>query len=287
QVKAIAEQGIVISNSSKGTWSNTADGAYAAASLVPTSTPVLATPTWVHAMSTNADEAQPNQDVANYTTVTPVWTNAETYTGASATKVEGIGYVDFSTVDANKNSFQADEDTPYILLNTFYIRSAADVLTSTNLYINDVTVTSTQYDDTEGEDVTHAFNKLDNALRVLIVLTESSTGNPTHAFLYAPVYNQASGTTTTSYTWKSTTPVKARYASAQTDSTEADYDAALVGVDVATGITTIPNTPESAIKVQVYMYFEGEDLNLKSTNIATIPMNDLHLTINFGTTATH
>ncbi|MBQ7671142.1 MAG: hypothetical protein IJS45_10560 [Clostridia bacterium] len=245
KVKAVAESGIVISNTNKTTWSNTAEAQVNAAEIVPTSAATLTAPAWVHAMSTNADEAQPNQAVANYTDLSLVWeTNG----------VEGIGYTD-NDGSSTKNA----GDTCYVLLNNFYIKSSGDAISGT-LYINDLSVTSNA--------AGGAFNKLDNALRVLIVV------NGTDAFTYAPVINQAGGTTTTSYKWKNTTVVDALY-----NTTALDKQ--------CTSVTSIPNTNADAINVKVYMYFEGEDANLKSTNISGLTMNDLSLTIHFGTTQTN
>lgn len=250
KVKAVAENGIVISNTNKSTWAETADAQINAAEIVPTSSASVVSPIWVHAVSTNADEAQPQQAIVNYTELSLSW---------DTNNSEGIGYVD------NDNSGTKNTgDTCYVLLNNFYIKSSADIINST-LYINDVTVTSSA---TGG-----SFNKLDNAVRVLIVV------NNADAFVFAPVYNQASSTTTVDYKWKNTTNVKARYVGGT-----GEYS----GYDVqCTSVTSIPNTDADAINVKIYMYFEGEDENLKSTNIAGISMNDLSLTVNFGTLAVH
>ena len=250
KVKAVAEGGIVISNTNKTTWSSTANAQVNAAEIVPTSAATTSTPAWVHAKSTDADDAQANQAVGNYEDLVLAW---------DTNTVEGIGYTDNDT-SGTKNA----GDTSYVLLNNFYIKSSADAITGT-LYINDLTVTSSA---TGG-----SFNKLDNALRVLIVV------NGTNSFTFAPVLNQAGGTTTTSYKWKNTTDVYARYEGGTGN---------FVNKDIAcSSVTTIPNTDVDAINVKVYMYFEGEDANLKSTNISGISMNDLSLVIRFGTAPLH
>ena len=250
KVKAVAENGIVISNTNKGTWSNSANAQVNAADLTPTSAAAVAAPAWVHAMSTNADEAQGGQVLANYTGLTLAWDTNTT---------EGIGYTDNNTSGKNDTG-----DTSYVLLNNFYIKSSADAITGT-LYINDVAVTSSASGG--------AFNKLDNALRILVVVNNSD------AFVFAPVYNQAGGATSTTYTWKATTPVKARYEGGTGDFANQDLE--------CSSVTAIPNTDVGAINVKVYMYFEGEDANLKSTNITGLSMNDLSATIKFGTAPTH
>ena len=250
KVKAVAEGGIVISNTNKTTWSSSANAQINAAEIVPTSAATTSTPAWVHATSPDADNANANQPVGNYEQLTLAWDTNST---------EGIGYTDNNT-SGDKDS----GDTCYVLLNNFYIKSSADAITGT-LYINDLTVTSNA---TGG-----SFNKLDNALRVLIVV------NNTNAFTFAPVLNQAGGTTTTTYKWKNTTDVYARYEGGTGNFVNQDIE--------CSSVTTIPNTNTEAINVKVYMYFEGEDANLKSTNISGITMNDLSLTIRFGTAPLH
>ena len=250
QVKATAEDGILISNADKTSWTNTATAKVTTAILVPTSTAGTSTPAWVHATSTNADDAQATQAAAKYTDLSIKWTNT-TY---------GEGFVDIdggtaNTKDANEKS--------YVLLNEFYIKSSGDALalgadkTYKDLYINDVTVTSAG-----------SWLAIDNSLRVLVVVGTS-------AYIYAPVINQAGGTTTLSYNFKETTSVTALNATTA------------AGYDKTTSTTTIGNTNETAVKAQVYVYFEGEDANCKSTNISGVTTNNLSVSVNFGIKTAH
>ena len=247
KVKAVAEDGIVISNTLKGTWTNTADARVTTAELVPTSAATLATPAWVHAASVNVDDADQNQALAGssgYSDLTLAWT----YNNA-----EGVGYVENS--DPTNTEYNAGTDTPYVLLNNFYIKSSGSAIAGT-LYINDLVVTG-------------ASNKIDAALRVLIVV------NGTDAFTFAPVPATNGGSAPpTSYKWKNTTNVTALTGTSAQDKQ-------------CTSVTSIPNTSEAAINVNVYMYFEGEDINCKSTNISGITTTDLSLTVKFGTQPTH
>ena len=248
QVKAVAEDGILISNSDKATWSNSATAKVTSASLVPTSTAGGTAPAWAHNTSTNADEAQANQDAASYEDLSLKWTNT----------TFGEGFVDIAGGTANSKD---DNEKSYVLLNEFYIKSSGNVLalgadkTYKDLYINDVTV--------EG-----AANKIDNSLRVLVVVGST-------AYIYAPVIDQASGTTTMSYKFKNTTAVTALNATTA------------AGYDKTTSTTSIGNTNDSAVKAQVYIYFEGEDANCKSTNIAGIDTTNLSVSINFGIETAH
>lgn len=243
QVQAVAEDGIVISNSSKTSWSNTATAQVTSASLVPTSAAATTTPAFVHNSSTNADQAQGGQAAATYTDLSLTWNTNGT---------EGIGYD-----DADSDSTLDSDEKSYVLLNNFYIKSSGATITGKTLYINDVSVTSSA-----------SVLAIDNSLRVLVVVGST-------AYVYAPVINAGGGTTTLSYNYKETTPVTALNATAQE------------GYDKSTGITTIPNTDADAINAKIYIYFEGEDANCKSTNISGITVDTLTVTVNFGIEATH
>ena len=246
QVQAVAEDGILISNADKTTWTNSATAKVTSATLVPTSTAGTTTPAWAHNSSTNADQAQANQAAASYQDLTITWSNS-TY---------GEGFVDITGGTAGQKD--ANEKT-YVLLNEFYIKSSGNALTLgsgqtyADLYVNDVTVTG-------------ASMKIDNALRVLVVVGST-------AYIYAPVIDQDGGTTTLTYNFKQNTAVTALDATTEFDKT--------------TGTTTIGNTDATAVKAQVYIYFEGEDANCKSTNISGISTNTLSVVVNFGILPTH
>jgi len=253
QVKAVAEDGILISNSDKSAWTNEASAKVATASLVPTSTAGTATPSWVHNTSANADDA--NADADNgYEELSIKWTNT----------TFGEGFVDIDGGTANSKD---SNEKSYVLLNEFYIKSSGDPITLgadktyKDLYINDVTVTSSA-----------SFLKVDNSLRVLVVVGSA-------AYIYAPVINQASGTTTLSYNFKGT-------ATGHVAVTALNATAA-AGYDKTTSTTSIGNTDATAIKAQVYIYFEGEDVNCKSTNISGITTDNLSVSVNFGIKTAH
>ncbi|MBR4768787.1 MAG: hypothetical protein IK088_07405 [Lachnospiraceae bacterium] len=251
QVKAVAEDGILISNADKTTWSNTATAKVTTANLVPTSTAGTTTPAWAHNTSTNADEAQANQAASSYEDLSLTWSNSNSH---------GEGFVDLTGGTAGSRD---SNEKIYVLLNEFYIKSSGNALTLgsgqtyADLYINDVTVTSAG-----------AFLKIDNSLRVLVVVGSA-------AYIYAPVIDQAGGTTTMTYNFKQNTAVTA-------------YDAtAAAGFDKTTGTTSIANTDAGATLAQVYIYFEGEDANCKSTNISGVTTQNLSVSVNFGLLPTH
>jgi hypothetical protein len=160
---------------------------------------------------------------------------------------EGVAYVD---VNSN-NTYDTGTDSAYYLLNNFYIKSSGDTL-STPLLLNQVTVSSS-----------NTLLDIDAALRVLVVVDGT-------AFLYAPV---STGTASPTLTYK-----------VAGSSSDTEAGAATVK-NVATGVTSIPNTDEGAIPVKVYVYFEGEDANCKSTNISGITTDSLTVSVQFGTTS--
>ena len=240
EVKAQAEGGIVISNSTKSGWTAEASAQITTASLYPTSnakTPGTLT-SWYHNKSDNADDAKAGQAAGTYETLTIALSDA--------TNSEGVGYV-----DANSDSaYTAGVDAAYFLMDKFFIKSSGDALTSTTLYINKVEVTSSA-----------TLLAIDNALRVCVVVNGT-------AYLYAPVSVGAGPTLTYKVKGSATDTV------------------ALAGTtkNTATGVTTIANTDQDAVPVEIYVYYEGEDANCKSTNISGVTVDTIAVSVQFGTT---
>ena len=159
QVKAVAEGGIVISNSTKTGWTSEATAQITTANLFPTSnakTPGTLT-TWYHNKSDDADDAKANQAASTYETLAIALSDP--------TNGEGVGYVDKN----NDSAFTAGADSAYFLKDKFFIKSSGDALTGTTLYINKVEVTSS-----------NTLLAIDNSLRVCVVVDGT-------AYLYAPV----------------------------------------------------------------------------------------------------
>lgn len=243
QVKAIAEGGIVISNSTKTGWTAEATAQVTSASLFPTSnakTPATLT-TWYHNKSDNADDAKAGQAASTYETLNIALSDA--------TNGEGVGYVDKN----DDSAFTSGTDSAYFLKDKFYIKSSGDALTSTTLYINKVEATPASGT---------SLLAIDNALRVCVVVDQTS-------YLFAPV---SVGTTGPTLTYK----VKG----------SATDTVALAGTtkNTATGVTTIANSDADAVPVEIYVYFEGEDANCKSTNISGISTDTITVSVQFGTT---
>lgn len=247
KLKATAEEGLVISDYTKTGWATSWTVTQASSALLaPTSTPALATPTFVRAESDLADDAKANQNTANYTALTL------TYDGSPASG-EGIGSASRDVQMGADNSQATSISSNYTLLRKFYIKGTGDSAWAQNLVIDEVSATI-------GDDQTA--KALDNSLRVLVVAG-------TNAFIYAPFQDVGGGTTTDSYTWKGTdTSVNAL--APTTDST-------------CSSITSIPAANGEPIEVSMYMYFEGEDVNCKSTNASGIALNDITVSAKFKT----
>ena len=238
QLKATAEDGLVISDYTKANWATswTVTMPYSNPSeavLAPASTDGAASPAWATASSSQFDNAQSNSPQGGgYYDLTLSFDNQPT-TG------EGIG-----SAQRDNNS----ADTNYVLLRKFYIKGTGDTAWAQNLVIDEVTATST----------TSASADLNKSLRVLVVVG-------TNSFIYAPIEGYD---TTCNFKGGNTALT---LVSAQTDST-------------CSSITSIPaGNTNAPIEVSMYMYFEGEDENCKSSNISGINVDTLTISAKFKT----
>lgn len=166
---------------------------------------------------------------------------------SDSTNSEGVGYVDKN----DDSSYTAGVDSAYFLKDKFFIKSSGDSLTGTTLYINKVEVSSDA-----------SLLAIDNAFRVCVVVDGTS-------YLFAPVSVGTGPTLTYKVKGSATDTV------------------ALAGTtkNTATGVTTISNNNDTAVPVEIYCYFEGEDANCKSTNISGISTDNIKVEVQFGTTA--
>lgn len=153
---------------------------------------------------------------------------------------------DITWVDANQNGTY-DNGEGYYVKYTYYLKSSGDEITcstvakSKTLNIKDVTVTG----NTSSAD-------LDKALRVAIVVNG-------RAYIYAPLYDTA----------------QTCYVAAGTNATTT-----LVG-EQPTAMTSIPAVTSDGTEVNVYLYFEGEDPNLKTDNV-TETLDNLIVSFTFA-----
>jgi hypothetical protein len=140
----------------------------------------------------------------------------------------------------------------YYLVDTFKIASSGETLNKSGdtplLYINKVTATDPNN------------QNLSKALRVGITV-----GSDTTKYIYAPLGGTASYKVGGSDS--STTPLTP-----------------VTGKNKATSISSIPSTSATPITVKVYVWYEGEDENLKSSNASGVSLDDLSVSVQFGTT---
>ena len=146
-------------------------------------------------------------------------------------------------------------DNNYVVMQKFEIRSTSVDEPASGLFVSDVTVTRTNEKD------------IDSALRVGVRLV-SDTNNV--FYIYGPVPNATDG-----YTWTSgADKVTTKTVTLAQKGTAEDTNSQLV-----TKGTAIPNDKGTPIKVEIYIWYEGEDQKLYSDNYNA---NDLGVSVQFS-----
>lgn len=143
----------------------------------------------------------------------------------------------------------------YVVMQKFEIRSTSVDEPASGLFVSDVTVTRTAEKD------------IDSALRVGVRLV-SDTNNV--FYIYGPVPNATDGYTWTSGANKATTKTVTLAQKGTAEDTNSQL--------VAKG-TAIPNDKDTPIKVEIYIWYEGEDQKLYSDNYNA---NDLGVSVQFS-----
>ena len=257
QVQAKADQGLLINEVSTANDSNwdalATTNQTAGIKLHATST--AETTTWYAAYSkAKSDAASATDQGASANLVDGYKTLGTTtgYVGTTETVAAIAGtnaQQDIYYIDADQDS-SYDNGEGYYVKYTYYLKSSGDAITLSNtgaaksLYIKDLAVTGN----------TSSAN-LDKALRVAIVVNGK-------AYIYAPLYEDAN--------------IPTSYVNATTETTPIAKDVAQ-----ATAMTSIPAVTAAGTPVYVYIYFEGEDANLKTDNV-TETLDDLTVTFKFA-----
>jgi hypothetical protein len=245
KLKAQATDGIVISGDNKATWTTDWDVAMSTGiELYPTSTNGAVSPSWAVAYSKDFDDANKNQSGSGAYTDLSINYDATLASGTTFT----------STVDGVGKAGSPTRN--YVLKKTFWIKSTGEqTWDHAGLNIDEVTATAT----TESGSGTANLNK---ALRVLVVVSNANASE-TSSFIYAPFVGHDDDTK-----FKNTTTLTLKESDDQS----------------VTAITDIPNVNDGAIRVDMYMYYEGEDENCKSSNIAAVSVDTLTVSAKFSTT---
>lgn len=250
QVKARTDQGLLINEVATATDSNWDNQATTSQSegiqLHATSTANIGT--WYAAYSKLANDAASATANTASTNLTSdgyktLGTDLTTATSTVAAVAGSNALQEITYVDADADSAY-DNGEGYYVKYTYYLKSSGDAITCStsaggqSLQIADLHVTG----NTGSAD-------LDKALRVAVV----AGGN---VYFFSPLYNTA----------------QSCYVAAGTTATTT-----LVG-DQPTAITSIPSVTTDGTPVYVYLYFEGEDINLKTQNVTSSLDN---LTVDF------
>ena len=291
QVKAKAEAGLLINEKQAAGDTYWDDSATALAApgtaLAPTSTTTGTA--WYHANSKIASsEAGGAANGVKSTNLSGIYeqltlTEANTALTEGAEGTRKAEYSIFYSNNDNTSGFDpASTDTAYYVMYKYYLRVSNDSGISgmgkengdQNVAIKEVKVTAT---DSDSNDATARSTDLNKALRVGIKMG-------TKMYIYAPVY----GTDTSSATYyvvKTITNNDANNdgkisAAEQTITNEAVTGFATNRVTY-TALTSLPGMTGAGEEVDVYIWFEGEDVNCKSENL-TASLDNLSVDITFG-----
>lgn len=266
EVKAKAENGIVISNAASGsTWKETAETARTTTTtlgLKPTSTATGAT--WVHSTSNDSDDENTGNDYDLLSLTTDPTTGAGYVNDNDQT-----GYQATAGQTEGNDPVQYEADSTYYAMHSFYIKSSAEAIQKT-IYITNVKATLPTTQNSEN---------LNKALRVLVRLSSDAST----AKVYSPVYAAAGYTVRTSSGKFDTSDAEAATTASVTpiDSHAAN---GLVAQASQTFLANqaIPGSSSAPLQIDIYLYFEGEDPNCKSTNL-TASLDSIEVEVTFGT----
>lgn len=184
------------------------------------------------------------------------WTYAKALK-ADASAADETTYTDI-TNEVFKGANHAFDDNDYVVMQPFQIRSTAGDKLAKGLYVSGVEVTRGENKDKD----------LDLSIRVGVRM-ESETGFVGN-FVYAPISGGS-----TNYTWHAAAAGDTDTAvTLATVGTSADENSQLLAKD-----QTVPAVEGNAVKVQVFIWYEGEDAKLYSDNYVA---NDLDVTVSFA-----
>ena len=243
KLQATAEDGLVIDDFTRSGWATSKNVNMSSAAVLAPASAAAVTSPTFVRNASDTFDNAKADQESGYEDLTLSWSTEAADSGSIGSVTIGEGQ---SAISKN-----------YVLKRTFYIKASGDTNWATNLVIDEVTATA------EGS----ASANLDKSLRVLVV---ASDGTGSNAFIYAPIAGA-----TASYNWKGTASgaVAVSAVASTTDST-------------CTNITSIPAASDAnatPITVTMYLYFEGEDANCKSSNISGISVDTLTVSAKFKT----
>lgn len=255
QVRALAEDGLLVNEAAApgNTWDEEATAAQTASSKLSMLHPASTAngTTWYHAASTKYnDAADGTSGTVSSNLVNSAYETIGTLTPITAMSTDTATagtQAAFSTMGATATSAAG-----YYVHYTYYLKTSAQstlTLDGTNMYVNIKSVTATINDGAAA-----ASADLDKSLRVGIKLNSEF-------YIYAPVagyddsYYVAAGTT-------ATVP-KAGNVVTKTD------------------LASLPAVTANGTPVEVYLWYEGEDVNCKSANATAATLDNIKVDIKF------
>ena len=188
------------------------------------------------------------------TSADPSSANASTGSYANGAEVitlknsGGLGYL-----DADDDNTKDDDEDVYYLVTNYYIKSTTASALQTSLYIKSVTVSTN----------TSATTALNGALRVAVKYGDS----------FYQIYGSTASSTLNYYVGNQSS----------TQTTINAYNTQNIQI---TGVTSVANTDTNATLVQIYAWYEGEDTNCLSNNIAGLTPDTLTIEVQFTTVTT-
>ncbi|MCR5694996.1 MAG: hypothetical protein K6G89_08565 [Clostridia bacterium] len=256
EVKAVAEKGILINEvatSNSNSWDDEAT-ANDTTPILLRATSTATTASWYTASSKKSNtSASATSGTASSDLVDGY--HAVTATAATTAAAGGTNAKrDIYYVERNGNS-SYDAGEGYYVMYTYYIKSSAEAITcgltsgAQNFNIKSVTATP----------ATNTSAALDKALRVAVVVAGK-------AYIYAPVYDYANSEAAAAY-----------YVNAGSTATTPLNNT----VAQPTSLTSIPATTDDGTPVYIYIYFEGEDANLKTDNVTTA-LDNIDVVVKFA-----
>ena len=250
EVHVQSEGGLAISVDGKA-WGTTANANIADENLKPAST--LDLTEWYYATATSAAAYTGDDNQRKDITSTVITTKKDE--GATFNTVTGI-----------------NATNGYVAGKEFQIRSTSASTVSKGLYVEKV-------------DVTGASHQLSTALRVGVLY---QSGTTTKALIYGPVDINQEGQTDLKNKAKDNYPV---YKTTSTEwGTVTLSQVGQTGSTILGDSVTISSDPNSAVKVKVFVWYEGEDHNLYSdrynADYAVDGIDTLNVSVQFSSIAT-
>lgn len=249
KIQAKSEAGLLISaDKTDASWANTDATIYGdSVSLVPTSSNTLGT--WYHNVSNSADNYAHSETYSTLGTTSGA--NVIVVKTADLAAGDAVAKITYEDDDAS-DDFDNTKDTGYYLMTKFFLKSSGDAITvngSSNWFaINNIKISGIT--SSAALDASMRIGiKIGSAVKIIAPFA-AAEGLTADATAKTISYSVAGTTNTTAYKG--------------TLSANGEYDP-----NLNTGWTgTIPaKTTDTPLEIDIYLWFEGEDVNCKTNNI--------------------